>query len=404
LTAMIETTPPGPWAVAEPDFTTEQISAYYLELERLLERVESSVTHYQALSVERSAAYEEIRLTYYQVLALLYPAYKLSATVPVEMLPRIERAFGKVSRAFSVLANYAYRHSYDNALQGRTPDTRPSTTAHTSSAASVKHISDEWSPAGAVSSPAQPAAARTSEQPININNRPSMQKVHSAFSDSAANDNRRRCERFRLSIPARITGFEKKTGKWNEMTETVDVSRTGVNLRMRHQVRHGTVLYLTLPLPSKLRGHGYAEPSYNVYALVRRVDPPRNGSRLVGLEFMGEHPPMGYLDKPWASFQTRRWGGNNRRRKDRRELTEIIAVEYFNESTQLVAKEMGRTENISRGGMRVCVRTPPPEFDMIRVSCPSHGFESFAAVCNRYVGKDGFDRLCLRFLNNEWSF
>ncbi len=113
---------------------------------------------------------------------------------------------------------------------------------------------------------------------------------------------------------------------------------------------------------------------------------------------------MGYLDKPWASYQTRKWGGNNRRRRDRREQTEIIAIEYFNESMQLMAKEMGRTENISRGGMRLCVRTPPPEFDMIRVHCPARGFESFAAVCNRYVGKDGFDRLCLRFLNDEWSF
>jgi hypothetical protein len=403
LTATIETTPQGPGVVAEPDFTTEQMSAYYLELERLLERVEGSVTHYQALGVERSSAYEEIWLTYQQTLGMLYPAYKLSATFPAETLARIERAFGKVSRAFSVLANYTNRLSYDNALQGRAPDKTA-----TAAAPPVNHTSREASPARAVSAktnvPVRIATVQTSEQPINIHNHSPAQKVHSAFSDSASNDNRRRCERFRLTIPARITGFEKKAGKWNEMTETIDVSRTGVNLRMRRNVRHGAVLYLTLPLPSKLRGHGYAEPTYNVYALVRRVDPPRNGSRLVGLEFLGEHPPMGYLDKPWSSFQTRKWGGNNRRRRDRREQVEVIAIEYFNESMQLVAKEMGRTENISRGGMRVCVRTPPPEFDMMRVNCPSRGFESFAAVCNRYVGKDGFDRLCLKFLNNEWCF
>jgi curved DNA-binding protein CbpA len=403
LTAMIGTTPQGPSAAAEADFSTEQISAYYLELERLLERVESSVTHYQALSVERTATYEEIRLTYYQALGLLYPAYKLSATVPDEMVARIERAFGKVSRAFSVLANYANRLSYDNALQGRPSEAK----ATTSNALPVNHLTDKERPSSAaakIDSQSRPPATLASEQPIDINNRPSVQKVHSGFSTSTSNDNRRRCERFRLSIPARLTGFDKKTGKWNEMAETVDVSRTGVNLRMRRHVRHGSVLYLTLPLPSKLRSHGYAEPSYNVYSLVRRVDPPRNGTRLVGLEFLGEHPPMGFLDKPWASFQTRKWGGSNRRRRDRREQTEIINIEYFNESMQLIFKEIGRTENISRGGMRACVRTAPPDFDMIRVSCPSRGFESFAAVCNRYIGKDGFDRLCLRFLNNEWNF
>jgi len=399
LTAMIGTTTEGHSAPTGLEFTTEQISAYYLELEGLLERVESSVTHYQALSVERAVTYEEIRLAYFQALGLLYPAYKLSATVPAEMVARIERAFGKLSRAFSVLANYNNRISYDGAL-GKAPASKtPASSAETAS-----RLSNEASPSSAAAEANRTAAFGRSEQPINIANRPTVQKVHSNFSDSASDDNRRRCERFRLSIPARLTGFDKNSGKWNEMTETVDVSRTGIHLRMRRLVTHGSVLYVTLPLPAKLRSHGYAEPAYNVYALVRRVDPPRNGARLVGLEFLGEHPPMGYLDKPWASFQTRKWGGHNRRRRDRREQTEIIAIEYFNESMQQVAKEMGRTENISRGGMRACVRTPPPEFDIIRVSCPSRGFESFAAVCNRYVGKDGFDRLCLKFLNNEWNF
>jgi hypothetical protein len=313
------------------------------------------------------------------------------------MVARIERAFTKVSRAFAILANYQNRLSYDGAL-GKAPavSTQP-----------IKSLSVEERRPGAaarVNSPVRPAAVGRAEQPIDIPNRPAVQKVHSGFSDSALDDNRRRCDRFRLSIPVRLTGFDKKAGKWNEMAETVDVSRTGINLRMRRHVRHGSVLYVTLPLPSKLRSHGYADPSYNVYALVRRVDQPRNGSRLVGLEFLGEHPPMGYLDKPWASFQTRKWGGHNRRRRDRRERVEIIVIEYFNESMQMVAKEMGRTENISRGGMRVCVRTPPPEFDTIRVSCPSRGFESFAAVCNRYVGKDGFDRLSLKFISGEWRF
>ena len=220
MTAMIGTTPEAHGAPAGPDFTTEQISAYYLELERLLERVEVAVTHYQALSVERTATYEEIRLTYYQSIGLLYPAYKLSATVPPEMVARIERAFTKVSRAFAILANYQNRLSYDGAL-GKAP---------TVSTQPVKNLSVEERRPGAaasVNSPVRPAAVGRSEQPIDISNRPAVQKVHSGFSGSALDDNRRRCERFRLSIPVRLTGFDKKAGKWNEMAETVDVSRTG---------------------------------------------------------------------------------------------------------------------------------------------------------------------------------
>jgi hypothetical protein len=85
------------------------------------------------------------------------------------------------------------------------------------------------------------------------------QGIHTESSPDATGDNRRRCQRIRLSIPARTTGFDQKNGKWHEMAETVDVSRTGLRLRMRSPVLQGNVLYLTLPLPAKLRSHGYSE-------------------------------------------------------------------------------------------------------------------------------------------------
>src|SRR5204863_428279 len=91
-------------------------------------------------------------------------------------------------------------------------------------------------------------------------------------------------------------------------------SRTGVTLRLRHRVRHGNVLYVSLPLPQRLRSHGMDEPEYRVYALVRRVHPVKDGIRVTALEFVGEQPPIGYLDKPWATFQTQPWTGAERRR------------------------------------------------------------------------------------------
>jgi len=50
---------------------------------------------------------------------------------------------------------------------------------------------------------------------------------------------------------------------------------------------------------------------YNVYTLVRRVEPPRQGVRAIGVEFIGEHPPAGFLDKPWSVFRPRSWGATN---------------------------------------------------------------------------------------------
>src|SRR5262249_19004817 len=102
--------------------------------------------------------------------------------------------------------------------------------------------------------------------------------------------NRRRTERLKISIPARVVGYDRRTGKWSEMADTLDVSITGLRLRLDHPVRYGMVLYLSLPYPVRLRTHGFAESSYRVYGLVRRVEPAKRGSRLVGIEFVGEQP------------------------------------------------------------------------------------------------------------------
>ena len=140
--------------------------------------------------------------------------------------------------------------------------------------------------------------------------------------------NRRRCERFKLSIPARTMGCDRVKGKWSELTQTVDVSRTGVSLMTRRRVRYGMVLYLSLPMPVKLRGHGFSDQTYNVYGLVRRIEPIRNGTRVIGVEFLGEHPPVGYLEKPWVTFRTQNWSGIERRRQDRLSKAEPVTIEY----------------------------------------------------------------------------
>jgi hypothetical protein len=186
------------------------------------------------------------------------------------------------------------------------------------------------------------------------------------------------------------------------MTETVDMSRTGVRLRLRRPVRYGTVLYLTLPLPTKLRAHGFAEQSYNVYALVRRIEPSKQGVRAVGVEFIGEHPPAGFLDKPWSVFRSKKWGGTERRRSNRVEQVEKIRIEYFDESMRSIFFEVARTENVSRSGLRIYGTKAPAEFDLVRVSCPRLKFEAMATLRSRYNGKDGLERICVQLLDKEW--
>jgi len=338
---------------------------------------------------------EKVKASYHSMLNLLYPPYIIGRTMSPEITSRIERAFTKASHAFSVLGSFARRSDYDSALLS---------IANKANNPRRRVQFNQPKPMRAVARTQVDASAVSAETyDLNING--TTQTSGGVFLElprSKGGDNRRRCDRFQLSIPARVTGYDRKQGKWSEMTETLDVSRTGVRLRLRRRVKHGTVLFVTLHLPAKLRAHGFAEQSYNVYTLVRRVEPPRQGVRLTGVEFLGEHPPNGFLDKPWATFRAKRWGGNDRRRPNRVEQSEIVKLEYFDENMSSIGKEQARTENISRSGLRISGTTAPHEFDLVVVSCARLAFESYSALRNRYLGKDGRERLCLQLIDKEW--
>jgi curved DNA-binding protein CbpA len=379
------------------EFAPDQMSAYFLDLEGLLGRVDSATTYYQVLGVDRTDEQEKIKSSFQQLLNLLFPPYVIARTMPAEITPRIERAFNKASQAFAVLASFARRKEYDSALLSIA--NKP-----TSAAAPIgSRVSQPKSAGSASAGRADSSAVAADGDHLTLRRMDQRGLVYRESLTAKSDDNRRRVERFKLSIPVRVTGHDRRNGKWHEMAQTIDVSRTGVRLRLRRRVKHGTVLYITLPLPTKLRAHGFAEQSYNVYTLVRRVEPPKQGVRAIGVEFIGEHPPAGFLDKPWAVFRPKRWGGNERRRPNREQQAEKVRIEYFDESMHSISREEARTENVSRYGLRISGTTAPPEFDLVMVSCPRLKFECMAALRNRYRGKDGLERICVQLIGErEW--
>ena len=374
--------------------TGKLISAYYLEIEYLLERVEGSTTHYQTLGVERAAASEEVIAAYQKSVGVLHPSYhKVRAAVPDEMLIRIDRAFKKVSEAFSVLTDAKKRAAYEQSLAARVYSTKPLDIPMLPPKGTVKEV-----PKGREADDKKLIGAEASE--INVSTE--MRPVFTRATTHESGADRRRCERFKLTVPALVAGYEREGGKWQEVARTINVSRMGVAVRMRHAVKHGLVVHVTLPLPTKLRSHGFSEAGYNMYAIVRRVEPPNDGLRVVGLEFIGANPPGDYLHKPWATFRTQKWNGPDRRREPRHERAEPVAVEYLDESMQRTAREAAITENVSSGGTRLRVKSAPSEFEFVRITNPARGFISLALVRNRYSGSDGFERLCLQFVDQKW--
>jgi hypothetical protein len=390
------------------------ISEYHAGLTRLLDQIENAATHYAMFGLEQTATYERVLQAYQDAFAILYPPYKLRVGTDEKLVERMDAAFSRLSWAFSILANFRKRADYHTYVLAKTkPPQAEATTAcqRKTPNSTLQTINEARKTTGAHAamsqalSSDQPASTRRSaskEIPLNENQTPGTKAVYSESSGSVKDDNRRRSQRFKLPIPARVAGFDRSGNKWHEMSQSLDVSRTGVTLQLQKRVRQNTVLYVTLPLPTKLRTHGYADVSFNTYALVRRVEPPKKGKRIVALEFIGEHPPAGFLEKPWATFRPSKWGGQERRRNRRENRVEKVRVEYFNDSLASLGSEETFTENLSQTGMRLFVKNAPFEFDLVRVTCVSRTLETLAAVRNRYVAKDGAERLCLHFINSSY--
>lgn len=351
----------------KPRNTSDLTEPYYKQIERAVELVERSTTHYDVLGLERGATDAQIQRAYQRAVTVLNPLhFKSNADVPFEMQSRIDSAFQRVTSAFTVLGNYPKRREYDGSLHE----------------ASLEKTSPEMK---------EKSSYQTAEL-----DKPAPASGQEATA-AEQSDNLRKAERLKINIPARVTGFDRNGYEWREESETIDVSRTGAQLPMKRRVRHRTVVHLFLPLPLELRSHGGPEQGYNVYALVRRVEPPKNGQRVVALEFLGETPPAGFTQKPWATFRTK-WTGVERRRRPREEKSVEVVLEFLDEAMAAICREVAITENLGGSGMRVRLSQPAPEFETVKVIIPGQTSEGLAALSDRYFDKDGLERLCLRFL------
>jgi curved DNA-binding protein CbpA len=399
----------------ESELTQEEINGFYLDFERLFYRVERSNSHYQVLGIDRNSSIEEIKAAYQKAVSLLEPflagAFHSSS---LDTKTRARQILRKVSEAFTVVSNIGKRIEYDNALFRKAPgriDVKIPESFRTRGTPGRAEIAQGAAPAGDKAGSGF-EAIRTQDmvgldQGPDPSGRFDIESGQAALIDvlppaTARSANRRRFERIRLTVIARVTGHDRIRGKWEEIAESMDVSRKGAALRMSTRLRHGSILRLEIALPPAMRSHGFGEPTYRVYAAVRRIGPLEDGYRAIGVEFMGEEAPPGYFERPWATFKIDSWQGPERRREPRVDRSEVVSIRYLNESMEVIRQEVAVTENLSPGGARVFVKGAPSEVEMIRIMNLNHSFESIAAVCNRYIGNDGFERICLKFLDNKW--
>jgi CheY-like chemotaxis protein len=373
----------GPDKINRPKPIANTADAYLKRVERVVELVKNAKTYYEVLGVRPSATREEILKAHQGVIRVLNPLYHRStALFSADMQRRIDKALQHVTVACAMLSIHSRRIDYDKSIGVQAGANKRQT--------QVEGDNAKWQEGN-------PATLDEGEERSPAADHQQPQLAGPAASQSE--DNRRRSARLKLVLPVRVTGHDQTTGEWSEVTETVEVSPIGSKLKLNRRVRHRSVVQLSLPLPSELRNHAKLDPNYKVYALVRNVCTSRDGGRIVGVEFIGEKPPQGFGEEPWATFQMQ-WTGDERRREPRVEKAETVVIEYLDAAMQPIGRDEAVTENIGSRGMRIRLSKPAPEFDLVKTFSGDEKRESIAAVSDRYVNKDGYERICLRLISS----
>lgn len=198
--------------------------------------------------------------------------------------------------------------------------------------------------------------------------------------------NRRKDARLAISLPVRVRGHTLKGVAWEETTKCFDASIGGAAFVLKHDVHHGQVVQLSLPLPRRYRRYDPTTDLYQVYAIVESLQPSRTGTR-VSTSFTGKRPPAGFETDPGGLYSP------ERRAKKRGTLFLKVRLQKAG-----VAEERTVLENFGAGGARVMTGRAFDEGEVVEIEDAEGSFRSRAEVRSVYTGEDGIRRINLRFL------
>jgi len=198
--------------------------------------------------------------------------------------------------------------------------------------------------------------------------------------------NRRKEARLAISLPVRVQGYTPRGAAWEEMTKCFDASMGGAAFVLKHDVHHGQVVQLSLPLPRRYRSYDATSAIYQVYAIVESLQPSSSGTR-VSTSFIGKRPPVGFDKDPGGLYAPER--------RTRKRGALILKVKL-----QKAGAEDERTvlENFGAGGARVMTGRAFAEGEIVEIEDAEGSFRSRAEVRSIYTGRDGVRRINLRFL------
>ena len=233
--------------------------------------------------------------------------------------------------------------------------------------------------------------------------------------------NIRRIQRFSLALPVRVaSGVDEETG-WNEITRLNDVSAFGAGFNLKHPIKRGSLLQMTIPLPRQMRCYDYTEPQYRIWGLVRTCVPVEDADdkqNAVGVAFIGKKPPESYYENPaklydishqkedklWQVIEAVEKPNDSpkfeeTRRHSRLSIPANVIVEKIDADGNVAASETTVTENLSLSGASVFSTFAMEKGEFVRVRSEQYNVSIISVVRGFHKGADGIPRLHLEFID-----
>lgn len=235
------------------------------------------------------------------------------------------------------------------------------------------------------------------------------------------NDNRR-IQRLSLSLPIRVESQVNESVSWNEVTRLNDVSAFGAGFNLRHPVKRGRLLQLTIPMPRKLRTFDFTESQYKVWGLVRSCitmpnsTAPENHS--VGVAFIGKNPPKSYFGDPAKLYEiSHREEGSlwrvieavsepderhlpkELRRHSRFPIPANVILETLDADGNVLTSEPTVTENISLSGASIFTSLILRVGEFVRVRSEQYNASIISVVRGKRTGQDNIPRVHVEFID-----
>lgn len=231
----------------------------------------------------------------------------------------------------------------------------------------------------------------------------------------------RRISRISMPLPVRVEVKLDKKSSWDEITRMQDVSNYGTGFLLKRPVKRGRLVYLTMPMPRKLRNFDFAEPQYRVWGLVRRClrnDNTKIENYSVGVAFIGKEPPQSFLDDPSKLYDISSraeeglWKITSQpdipdesdlpkelRRHSRFPIPTGLRLETLDDNENVIAAEDTVTENLSLSGASVFTSLPAEIGSFVRVTSEQYNVSIISIVRGKRLGKDNIPRLHIEFVD-----